>query len=92
MNNGWTAEFKPKAFKEFKKFDRKIQERVFNYIDFLINDCEHPRVVGKAMTGTLKKLWRYRTGDYRILCELQDNVMVILIVDVDHRKDVYDIH
>ena len=52
-------------------------------------NTENPRIKGKPLTGDLKGLWRYRVGDYRILAEIQDDKIVILILDIGHRSKIY---
>ncbi len=89
MKTKWTVEFKPKALKEIQKLDKKPRHRIFHFLDSLIEDFDSPRQVGTAMKGDLKGLWRYRVGNYRIVCQLKDDVLTILIAKVDHRKDVY---
>lgn len=50
---------------------------------------DDPRTRGKALTGTLRGLWRYRVGDYRIVCDLVDSRLVVLVIDIDHRSSIY---
>ena len=54
-----------------------------------IANLDDPRSRGKALTGNLAGLWRYRVGDYRVVCDIEDGVLVILVVDVAHRREVY---
>lgn len=89
MNEEWKVEFKPTAFKELKKLDRKIQNKIFQFLDRLIQNYDTPRFVGNALQGKYKGLWRYRAGDYRIICEIQDLRLIILVLNVAHRKEVY---
>ena len=90
MTNKWTVEFKPKALKELKKFDKKSRNRIFHFLDSLVEDFDSPRNVGKAMTGGYKGLWRYRVGDYRLICQIQDGTLVVLVAHLGHRKEVYE--
>ena len=73
MPKKWAVEFKPKAFKELKQLDHKIQAQVFHFLDKLIEHPESPRAPGLAMQGGSKKLWRYRVGDYRLICAIEDH-------------------
>lgn len=84
----WTLNFSAKAAKLFDKLDKPIQRQLAAEIDKILA-LDDPRQLGKALTGELSGLWRYRTGDYRIVCEIQDNVLIILVVRVAHRKDIY---
>ena len=54
-----------------------------------LEEVDEPRVFGKPLTGTLKGLWRYRIGDYRLLVEIRDTVLIIRFVSIGHRKDIY---
>lgn len=84
----WTVNFSTKAAKLFDKLDKPIQRQIGAEIDKILAS-DNPRQSGKALTGELSGLWRYRAGDYRIVCEIQDKVLMILVVRVAHRKDIY---
>lgn len=71
-----------------RKLDRGIAARIFEELDEIAK-LEDPRVRGKSLTGNLAGVWRYRVGDYRIVADIEDDVLVILVVDVDHRSKVY---
>lgn len=71
-----------------RKLDRGIAARIFEELDEIAK-LEDPRVRGKSLTGNLAGVWRYRVGDYRILCDIDDGRLVILVVDVAHRREVY---
>lgn len=81
--------FTDKAEKEFLKLDRPIQKQIKKFID-KIQDLEDPRLRGKSLVGNLIGLWRYRVGDYRILCRIIDDELVIMVVEIGHRKVVYN--
>ena len=68
--------------------DKQTARRIRNEL-VEIAKLEDPRSRGKALTGNLAGLWRYRVGDYRIICDIEDGVLVILVVDVAHRREVY---
>jgi mRNA interferase RelE/StbE len=84
----WTLNFSAKAAKLFNKLDKPIQRQLAAEIDKILS-LDDPRQLGKSLTGELSGLWRYRAGDYRIVCEIQDTVLMILVVRVAHRKDIY---
>ncbi|ANN63447.1 type II toxin-antitoxin system RelE family toxin [Brachyspira hyodysenteriae] len=78
------------AKKSLEKLDRNIQKRILDFLSYL-ETLENPRVKGKSLKGELKEYWRYRVGDYRILSKIIDNELIILVIDIGHRKDIYDI-
>ena len=82
-------EFSETAKKTFSKLDKSVQRRIKNYLDDIVQ-LENPRSRGKALVGNLVNLWRYRVGDYRIICDIQDEKILITILRIGHRKDVYD--
>ena len=84
----WKIEFESKAAKHFEKLDKTIQKRIGVEID-KIAQIKNPRDYGKSLKGNLSGLWRYRAGDYRILCKIYDDKLLILVLDVDHRKNIY---
>jgi len=92
MTKTWEVEFKPTAFKELKKLDRKIQTQIFLFFDGLIQNHDSPRSRGSALQGKYKELWKYRAGDYRMICEIQDHKLIILVLEVGHRKEIYITH
>ena len=75
--------------REFKKLDRFTQIMIKSWITKNLTDCDDPRAHGKALSADLKGVWRYRIGDYRLLCEIQDDRLVILALRVAHRREVY---
>ena len=81
-------ELSPKAHKQFVHLDKPIQQQITKYINTLAK-TENPRQKGKSLIGSLAGIWRYRIGDYRILCRIQDDVMLILVLEIGHRKEVY---
>lgn len=84
----WRIDFTRNADKAMRKLDRGIAARIFEELDEIAK-LEDPRVRGKSLTGNLAGVWRYRVGDYRIVVDIEDDVLVILVVDVDHRSRVY---
>ena len=84
----WLIEFTRNADKAMRKLDKDVAARIFDELDEIAK-LEDPRSRGKALTGNLAGVWRYRVGDYRILCDISDGRLVILVVDVAHRREVY---
>lgn len=75
--------------KEFKKLDRYTQRMIKAWIEKNLVECENPRKQGKGLTANRSGQWRYRIGDYRLICEIKDNELVILALAVGHRREVY---
>ncbi len=90
VNLAWTIEITADAAKQIKKLGGSEAKRVRDYLRDRISVLEDPRQLGKPLKGSeIGHLWRYRVGDYRILCELQDGRMVVLVVALGHRRDIY---
>lgn len=87
---GWTIEWDVRAVKELKKLDKQTQKDIIHYLKTRIATDESPRRFGKAIVGDKVGLWRYRIKDYRILCNIEDDNLVVLVVRASHRKNVYD--
>ena len=85
----WRIEFSPEASRSIRKLDRELQRRVVAYLEALIADCDSPRQRGKGLTSQLFGLWRYRVGDLRVICKIQDHDLVVLVVTVSHRSTAY---
>lgn len=82
--------YSKKAFKQLKKMDKFNAKAIVNWMNKNVNSTEDPRVHGKALQSNLKGLWRYRVGDYRVLCQIQDEKMIVLVIDAGHRRDIYN--
>ena len=74
--------------KQLKKWDAAISKRVLDYLE-QIELLDNPRSRGKALTSNLSGLWRYRVGDYRILCRICDDKLIITVIEIAHRSTVY---
>ena len=85
----WTIEFDTTAATELKRLDRPVQQRIIHFLRKRITTCDDPRTHGKALRGDRGEFWRYRVGDYRLLCRIEDDRLVVLVVTIDHRRDVY---
>lgn len=85
----WTINYADSALKELRKLDRQQAGRILDFMDKRIAILSDPRAQGKALTGPLGALWRYRVGDYRVICDIQDNMLCVLVVKIGNRKDVY---
>ena len=81
--------FTDNAEKQFLKLDKPIQKQIQKFI-LKLQNLENPRERGKSLVGNLIGFWRYRVGDYRILCRIIDQVLIISVVEIGHRKEIYD--
>ena len=84
----WTIDVSEKAVKSLRKMDKQTARRIRDELN-QIAELDDPRSRGKALTGGFAGLWRYRIGDYRVLCDIEDSVLVILVIEVGHRSEVY---
>jgi mRNA interferase RelE/StbE len=85
----WTIDYAESALKQLRKLDKPIARRIADFMDERIAKGNDPRGLGKALSGPLGDLWRYRVGDYRILCDIQDQVLVVLVLQIGNRREVY---
>ena len=86
----YSVEYTPRAVKELKKLDKQTRALIFGWIEKNLVDCENPRQHGKSLTANRSGQWRYRIGDYRLIAEIHDEKVVILVLTVGHRREVYD--
>lgn len=84
----WTIEVSEKAVRALRKMDKQTARRIRDELEEIAK-LEDPRSRGKALVGNLAGLWRYQVGDYRIIYDIEDGRLVILVVDVAHRREVY---
>jgi len=86
----WTISYTETALKQLRKLDRPIARRLVDFMDERVAAQADPRGSGSALTGPLLgSYWRYRVGDYRIICDIQDGTLTVLVLEVGHRKEVY---
>ena len=85
----YRVEVTPRFEKEFRKLDRYTQRMIKGWIDKNLLDCTNPRQHGKGLTANRSGQWRYRIGDYRMICEIKDDKLVILALTVGHRREIY---
>jgi len=86
----WTVEFDDRARRELRKLDAKTQQTILCYLRERINGAEDPRRFGKPLRKNLAGLWRYRVGDYRLICRFEENRLVVLVLHLGHRSEVYE--
>ena len=85
----WLIEWEEKAVKELKKLDQSVQREILTYLKKRIATKEDPRRFGKPLGHDTLGLWRYRVGDCRVICHIEDQRLTVLVVRVGHRKDIY---
>ena len=85
----WTLQISDIAEKQIKKLDKAIQKRVVDYLHDRIEGCKDPRHFGEPLKGNHSGYWRYRVGDYRIICEIYDDELVVIAINIGHRKAIY---
>ena len=83
-----TVEFAEKAKKEFLKLDKPIQKQIQNFI-VKLQGMKNPRSSGKVLVRNLAGRWRYRVGDYRLVCEIEDEKILVTVLHIAHRREVY---
>ena len=86
----WTIEYDEGAVKDLKKLDRQIQREILNYMDKRIAKADDPRTFGKPLRHSKFGLWRYRFRDFRIICQLQQAKLIVLVLSVGHRRTIYE--
>jgi len=86
---GWTVEYAETAKGQLRKLDKQMARRIVDFMDERIAVLEDPRSTGKALVGPLGGLWRYRIGDCRVICDIQDGALRVLVVQVGNRREIY---
>lgn len=85
----WTIDYADTAKTQLRKLDKQTARHIIDYMDERVANLENPRSAGKALTGPLGGLWRYRVGDCRVICDIQDGALRVLVVQVGNRREVY---
>ena len=85
----WTIKFDDSVEKQLKKLDRSVQKKFLIFLYQRLLSSNNPRLFGKALTGKLAKYWSYPFGDYRILADIKESELVVLVIQVAHRREVY---
>ena len=85
----WRVEFESQAEKELSRIDPQYARRILKYLNERISTDEDPRRFGDPLRYELTGLWKYRIGDYRVICDIQDEVLLVLVVRIGHRRHVY---
>jgi mRNA interferase RelE/StbE len=86
----WTINYTETARRELRKLDRLAARRILNFMDERVAKAANPRDIGKALKGeSLGVFWRYRVGDFRVICDIQDNRLCVLVIRVGNRREIY---
>ncbi len=85
----WTIDYTQTALNQLRKLDKQSARRILDFLDERVAQRDDPRSTGKALTGPLGGLWRYRVGDFRVICEIHDGALRVLVVELGNRREVY---
>ena len=86
----WKIEFDPAAIKELEKLDKPVEKRILKFLRDRVANLEDPRQIGGSLQGTRSGLWKYRVGDYRVIYSLEHDRLMVLVLQVGHRREVYN--
>lgn len=86
----WQIEFDPDALKDLRKIDKPIQIRLVGFLRTRVSSLTNPRDIGEALSGQrLGSYWKYRVGDWRIICDIQDQKILVRVLRIGNRREVY---
>ncbi len=85
----WRVEFTPEAEKQLAKLDKQSAKRITKFLKERVASLNDPGSLGDPLKGRLREFWRYRVGDYRILCRIEERRLLVLVVKIGRRRDVY---
>jgi mRNA interferase RelE/StbE len=86
----WQIEFDPDALKDLRKLDKPIQIRLLGFLRTRVSSLTNPRDIGEALSGQrLGSYWKYRVGDWRIICDIQDQKILVRVLRIGNRREVY---
>jgi mRNA interferase RelE/StbE len=86
----WQIEFDPAARRELEKLDKAVSNRILNFLFERVAALEDPRSIGERLQGVLRQFWKYRVGNYRVICSLKDERLAVVVVRVGHRREIYN--
>ena len=86
----WKIEFDPAALKELSKLDKPVEQRILKFLRERVARLDDPRQIGASLQGTLSGLWKYRVGDYRLICSVEADRFVVLVLRLGHRREIYN--
>ncbi len=86
----WQIEFDPGALKDLRKIDKPIQVRLLGFLRSRLSTLDDPRSIGEALSGQrMGSYWKYRVGDWRIICDIQDQRIVVRVLRIGNRREIY---
>lgn len=86
----YRVELTDRVIKQLKKLDKHMSALIIGWIEKNLDGCENPRMHGKGLTANITGQWRYRIGNYRLICEIKDEEVLILVLEVGHRREIYN--
>jgi mRNA interferase RelE/StbE len=85
----WSIEFAPDARRELEKLDKPVYDRILKFLRERVAALDDPRTIGERLHGPLRQYWKYRIGDYRLICSLKEDRLLVIVVRLGHRRDIY---
>ncbi|MGD0792217.1 MAG: type II toxin-antitoxin system RelE/ParE family toxin [Terriglobales bacterium] len=85
----WKIKLSPTALKQLDKLDKPVEQRILKFLHQRVEKLDDPRKIGARLQGPLSEFWKYRVGDYRLICSLEDDRFVVLVLRIGHRREVY---
>ena len=85
----WRVEFERDAQKDLEKLDKPISRRILKFLLHRVAQLDDPRQIGQRLQGPLSEFWKYRVGAYRLICSLQNDRLVVLVLRIGHRSEIY---
>ena len=85
----YTLKYSERAMKQLKKLDKGTQKLILTWVGKNLENCDNPRIKGKGLTANRSREWRYRVGNYRIICDIRDKELIILALSIARRRNIY---
>ncbi|WP_192243237.1 type II toxin-antitoxin system RelE family toxin [Mesorhizobium silamurunense] len=85
----WRVEFTPRAVKDIERLSTKDQRRILEFLNQRVSSHPNPKALAKRLTATREEAWRFRVGDYRVIAQFQDSRLIVLVVEVGNRREIY---
>ncbi|QHN03892.1 type II toxin-antitoxin system RelE/ParE family toxin [Granulicella sp. WH15] len=85
----WRTEFTDVAERALLKLDKPVRERILAFFRERVSSSEDPKALAEPLAGEFRGLWRFRVGDYRVICDIRQDVLIVLVLQVGHRREVY---
>lgn len=89
MNLEFKVVYSRDAQKKLQKMDKQTVKRIIEWIEYRLVNCENPRLWGEALMGNFSTFWKYRIGNYRLICEIKDTELIIQVIEIGNRKEIY---